>query len=261
MAVVVIKEIIAGATSSTDISKGVTETRMFTVQGFVADGYAKLQDVKLLPEIPQINEPHPNTGSIIVKQVSVVGVSTDILTLAVRYAAPDIYKPTKDQVIITGGSSLTNAETNLDRNGNVIVTQYTYPDPYKEAPHLAGETFQHGAMIQKLVPTSRISLTRLEDETPLFFSSVYVGRINSTPFLGAPAGFWMCTEIPFDSQDGGKTYRTTYSFEFKYDSWQQQVVFITESGDPPVFANPAELALGVRNYDIYPRADFTQLGL
>lgn len=261
MAVEVIEDLIAGASSSSDITKGEGAIRVFIVTGVVGDGYEILINAKKAPGVPQIGEPHPANVNILVLGVSADGISTDIITLTIRYAAPDFDQPVKDQVIITGGSSLTSAETNLDVNGNVITTAYTYPEPYPEAPHLAGKTFTHGAMVQKLVPTSRASLTRLEDQNPLIFSPIYTGRINSQPFLFFPAGFWMCTDISGESQDGGATFNTTYSFEFKYDSWQQQVVFITESGDPPAFANPDEIALGVRNYDIYPTADFNQLGL
>jgi hypothetical protein len=262
MAMKVTKDVIAGASSITTLYKGQEEVRVFVVENVVGDGYAKLNNAKTGPDIPKIGDPHPSISGIIAKQIVGDGISTDIVTVAVKYGPPDRLQPTPDQVIITVGSSLTTAETNLDVDGNILQTQYTYPDPYDETPHWKGSVLTHAAMVQKLIPTSRASLTRLEDESPLFLSSFYVGRINVLPFLGALAGFWMCTDISGDSQDGGKTYNVTYTFEYKYDTWDQQVVFISsDTGDPPAFATQQELDAGVRTYQIYPAIDFNQLGL
>ena len=260
MAVVVKEDVIAGSSATSNLRNGEERVRIFTVSGVVGDGHEKYNNVLNAKEIPENGAPHPSVDDIVVKNRTCIPKATDIVEIAVRYAPPDASIPTKNQVILNFSGGLTQTETNLDVNGNVIHTMYTYPDNYSETPELAGETLTHSAMVTKLIPTPRISIQRLENVHPLALTVIYVGRINQREFLFGNPGTWMCVDISGDSQNNGKSWNNTYTFEFRYDGWNQQVVFISSDlGEPPVFDTPQELELGVREYQIYPFANFNNL--
>ena len=262
MAKVTFKDLVDGNTGINMIRKGWTFIRMYKVSGLTGNGFAKVKAAYNEPDIPKLGDTHPDEPSVIVKEVNIISVSSDTVEIAVKYAAPDVFLPSSTSVIIEVGSTLSQVDTNLDVNGNILQTQYTYPVDYKETPEFAGKTINHAGMVARLIPEPTLQLTILEFESPLVKSSIYVGKINSQTFEDGAPGTWMCTGIQGNSQDSGFTYTVTYSFQLRPDGWGQEVVFISsDTGEPPVFANPDELNLGIRNYQIYQAIDFNQLGL
>ncbi len=262
MAKVTYEDLIDGNSGTNILRKGWTFVRMYKVSGLTGDGFAKVKSAYNEPDIPKLGDTHPDEPSVIVKETNIVSVASDTVEIAVKYAAPDLLQPSTTSVIIEVGSTLSQVDTNIDVNGNILQTQYTYPLLYAETPEFAGKTINHAGMVPRLIPEPTLRLTRLEDESPLIKSSIYVGKINSQIFEDGAPGTWMCTGIEGNSQDSGFTYTVTYSFQFRPDGWGQQIVFISsDTGEPPVFANPTEFNLGVRSYQIYEAIDFNQLDL
>ncbi len=262
MAKVTYEDLVDGNSGVLTLRKGWEFTRIAVVAGLTGDGHSRIKAAVEAPGMVKIGDPHPDVESVIAKQISCASEASDIVRLAIKYSAPDLFISAPDQVVITGGSTLGQTETNTDINGDVMFTEYTYPDPYPETPDLAGDYAKHGAMVPLLIPQSTENITRIENKNPRQLASIYVGKINSIKFLDGLPHTYMCTNIDYNSQDGGLTYTVTYSFQFRPDGWSQQLVFqSSDTGDPPAFDTPEELALGVKNYDIYEQIDFKTLGL
>jgi hypothetical protein len=262
MAQVTYEDLVEGNSGSLISRKGWTFTRLYKVSGLDGDGYNRVKQAVEQPEIPGLGDPHPSVNTVIVQRIDCVSNSHDVVELAVKYAAPDYTIPSKDEVVVNVGTTLSQTETNLDAFGNIMFTAYTYPDEYKETPGWENNYIPHGALINKLIPQSTLEMTRQENDSPLVLSSIYTGKINSQVFQGGNPGTWMCMNISGNSLDGGDTYTVTYSFQFREDNWNQDVVFISsDTGEPPIFDTPENIASGMKTYQIYTAIDFNQLGL
>lgn len=262
MATVVFMDLLNGNSGNLNLSKGWTFDRQATVSGVTGDAHEKVINAANADGMPKTGDPHPNFHGVILQDINCLSVSADIVKLVLKYRAPDGLVPTADDVVVRVGSSLSQVETNVDRNGNVLFTTYTYPSDYELRPELRSKTIKQPAIVQKLIPVPDLTLTRLEDESPLVLSSIYVGAVNSVPFQGGAARTWMCTNIDGISQDGGEKWNVTYSFQHRRDTWDKTIVFEDpQTSHPPVFDTPAATALGIKTYQIYQLIDFNALAL
>jgi len=261
---VVIIDILDGNSGNLNMRKGWTFDRQATVTGVIGNGYEKIINAANADGMPEMGSPHPHPDlyNVLLQDKQCTSISNDIVTLTLKYRAPDVFIPTGDDVVINVGSSLSQTETNLDANGNVLFTSYTYPADYERNVQMRGVTEDQPGIISKLIPQTTQQYVRLEEDSPLALSNTYVGAINSVFFAGGAPKTWMCTGITGNSVDGGDTWSVTYSFQFKVDTWDTQLIYINpDTSKPPPFLTPAAIAAGVKSYQIYPLLDFNQLGL
>ena len=86
--------------------------------------------------------------------------------------------------------NIISEQTNIDADGNVITSSYTYPASYTENPELAGEEFTTSILVDAYVPETVISITRQEYITGLALiekSKIFTGTVNIGGWLGMGA--------------------------------------------------------------------------
>lgn len=155
------------------------------------------------------------------------------------------------------GTCLTQADSNTDKDGNVIFVTYNYPAGYTQNPQNAGVQIKQGGMISKQIQETTFSLKYIVGAlgTPmtsgyqtasavvLNFAQTYVGTVNMSVWGSAPGGArcWLCESVRGVSHNGGLTYEVTTTFHYRkgYDSsgaggWDFLLIFINpDDGKPP----------------------------
>jgi len=273
------KDLIEGneATLSSD---GWQFTRTAIVDGVVGvTGYAKLFYATnlMISEGAYIGAPHPAWPSATLRQINPIAIDNDTVKFSLIYRD----NPTTR---ITGTSSLSQEQTNIDSDGDPIELTYTYPADYKDpntgaASSLAGKEVKQGGTVMKYIPEISFSYTRSENEIShgsngmslIARQGQYVGKVNKDSwilggFVQFP-GTWMCTGITFDSQDNGLNYDVTYSFaKRRLDigleplnvGWKTRIVFVRVDGNP---APDAVDGTSQKTIQIYESENFTPLGI
>jgi hypothetical protein len=191
--------------------------------------------------------------------VAVTGTKVELLleyTQASRTSIP----PEETQIQV--GATLNQIETNIDVNGTRMSVAYTLPTPYQYDDgdnFAAGEVITQGGLVPKYIPNPTIVLTKTLSYSPLSLAAQYVGKLNDDTWEGGAARTWMCTGIVGNSDDSGDTYRVTYTFQYRIDTWDEVVMW----HDPHDGKPPADLVAdtGYKTYQLYPVIDFDGLDL
>lgn len=187
----------------------------------------------LIASVGDIGAAHPSTSSSIISEFRPKSASDEVVEIEI------IYKPwaAGDSSEVEVGTNVQQTETNKDVNGDLIVLEYTYPDDYVQDSKKAGQTIQQGGMISFQKPTSYKVFTKTESSDPSVKARTYVGTTNLLGWTKDPtaaAKTWMCKGIVGRSQNGGSTYRVTYTFEYREDTWDETSIFINpDDGKPP----------------------------
>lgn len=209
-------------------------TRVAMVRGVTGEGHTKLINAVLavIEEVGGIYAEHPNMANTLIKSFDPVPKTPEEVEVRIIYAQRSRVVTEESQIEV--GSSITQVETNKDSAGNLITLSYAYPVNYKGNDKYRGQTITQGGMIKRPVPTSTLSITRRESVSPLTKSQAYVGRVNSDVWKGGEIRTWLCTGITGRSDDSGDSYVVTYSFEYKFDTWDETIMFINpDDGKPP----------------------------
>ena len=168
-------------------------------------------------------------------------------------------------------------ETNLNANGNQMYTQYTYPSDYHPDPRrVAGTTSVQGGLVsihvtepiftvRFIVTAGTVGPQTIDGET-----TYYGGELSATEIMTWLAAFenctnantytigllvgtwhqWKITNVRGSSKDGGQSYEASVTFQFRWNTWDEQVTFINpDTGKPP-----PDLIAGVGYYQ--PQALF-----
>jgi len=134
--------------------------------------------------------------------------------------------------------------------GKPIVLNYQYPADYggtsatQEQIDLRGfKAGDQGGTFSKLVPeTTRIYRLR-EKKDPTEYREI-VGTVNDAHWIAAgDTGKWMLTDISGDtdnSQQVTPEWVNTYTFQYKVDGWQPEVVYTDKNTNEPVPAPVAD---------------------
>jgi hypothetical protein len=157
-------------------------------------------------------------------------------------------------------SQLNDVQSNLDVNGSLITTSYTYPLNYPYDYRYRGTTKPQGGMISRPVPESTVNVQWLITDgfiavgtvsTPATATQIvgwwkaFEGKVNSTsytigPLMGA-ARCWRFDKIHCVSNDGGRTYEASALLHLKRNTWDTLVVYM----DPNTGMPPPDLVAGV----------------
>lgn len=138
--------------------------------------------------------------------------------------------------------TLERTTTNEDKNGARIVV----PVP---AGQVGVESTPEVAI---QLPRYGLRYIQREAVNPSNKAATYVGRVNSSTFLGKPAKTWLCGPIRGRSDDGGMTYVVTYELYYNPATWATRLFWEDDNGgthDPVV------------SVDIYKEANLNGLGL
>ncbi len=229
--------------------------RMAVVTGVTGDGHAKI--INAAAELPGINTAHPSLSTCLLREIIPESIDSNTVKFRLIYsqATPARFQPQLNTIEV--GGTLSQVQTNKDRDGNVISVSYEYPSSYKLDPNLQGKTVQTSSLVGKLAPEHTITFSRIEYSNPSPIAKGYVGTVNSMEWEldpGAAPGTWLCTGIVGRSNDGGITFVVTYTFQYRPDTWSTVVQFI----DPNTGVPPDDLIedTGIKTVYLYPETDF-----
>jgi len=236
----------------------------YQVDGVTGSAAGKLYQAMSNSNVPQFGDPHPVLSLLRVSNRSarpITDASTQVVVITITYEQPTSEQQTPsetEQSQIQVGSSVESVVTQRDVDGNQILVTHTYSKTDAEG-NVQEVTQTQGGEVEYQVPSTSFSFSRREPQSPGDKSLLYVGKINSAFFAGAPAGHWLCTRIEGSSDDGGQSYNVTYEFQRNSEGWAATVVFIdTDTGRPPPFLVEG---VGIKDIEVYRRIDFNALNL
>lgn len=213
---------------------------------------------------PQIGAQHPRNPQALLRRIQIVAFSPEEVRAMFQYR--DAWSVANMSV----GAVLNQVETNLDKKGEVMKVEYTYPDDYLLDPSLAKKTVTQGGLVTKEIPTMTRVYTIKSTINPEQLAADYVGKCNSVVWKGFPVYTWRCDAITGESTDFGVTWTTTLIFQYQrgdeikpgsgeFFGWATMVYFIDPlSGKPP---SDIMEEVGYVTYDLYKQIDFNQLGI
>lgn len=257
MTITVTEDIIRGNTFALT-SNGPTATRMFIAQCSAGETIVEATGDT---SIPNYFDEYPLTGDSSSGYVSIYALNIESTTLdeqnniyqiVVTYGLPDVSQqsPSEDpsDAVINVGSSVTQGETQVDKDGNQLVIT------------LSGKPDQTGTM-QVQIPQLVFEFQRRESESPYSKALDNVGRVNSGTVGSMAARTLICLGIDGSSTDNGITWVVTYRFQYNPQTWDGFAVYI----DPETGMVDTDVVIatstGVLTAQLYDTASFTDLGL
>lgn len=235
-------------------------TRTAIIQGLTGDGDARLDAALEVSGMPEIGDAHPHVSDLKLKEIRPEAATPSVVKvrLVYRRLEPTSWENPQDNpdyMNIQVGTTVSQVQSNLDVDGNPITVSYT---PSGESEVTVS------SLVTKTESRSTIVIERRESSSPGDNSREYTNTVNIAGWRhdpGAQPRTWKCVSIVGRSDDGGDTYLVTYTFEFKADMWDFDVVYIDSStGRPP--SNPAPSASnGIETYQLYEMKNFNSLHL
>jgi hypothetical protein len=195
-----------------------------------------------------IGDQHPSGERSFLEEVTPEAVDQDKITFDLKYKPPEANEAvaTDENSVIEVGASLIQVETNKNAAGNVMSVNY--------------DGQEQGGLVGKLVPQTTISITRRESGSPGAKARNYVGKVNSSGWAldsSAQARTWFCTAITGRSTDGGATYEVNYQFQYRPETWDENIVYIDPgTGRPPSDVSDTN---GINTYEIYATTNFNSI--
>lgn len=196
--------------------------------------------------VPKYGDPHPELDFVWCNEIEAEIVGPGVAKVTFIYTSDYPFATDPDYIQVDEGSTLTSFETCRDITGADMTVTHEGKD--------------QTVLVSKLVPTRTVSFTLLENANPGPKSELYVGKVNSVEWTydpGSTARQWMCTGITGHSEDGGVTYRVTYSFEKHPWTWDTTQAYI----DPITGRAPATLDTdNYKTFVMYSTVNFNLLG-
>lgn len=138
--------------------------------------------------------------------------------------------------------SLSQVETNVDKEGDPIITGYTYPDDYQLDPTKAGKTYKQGGLTCRPTPEPTfITKFIVAGDGVLSLMTqlaLKLGKVNGSPYtVGSIVGAsrtWQVTVAHGVSKDGGSSYEASFGIQYRAATWDPTECFINpDDGKPP----------------------------
>lgn len=242
--------------------------RKALVTGLTGVGSKRFYDavMAILADNP-LGTSHPHVEGCLLQEIIPEFEDIETVSCQLIYREPSYSFAARDIPQIEIGASLNGKVDNRDANGDLITVSYTYPTPYKwEDPNAtptqkkAGTTETVSKEVPYLGAQMTLSITKKQYYSPENLAANFVGCINKYAWRGYVASAWLCTGISGRSNDNGRSYDVTYTFQCDLEStWKQHLVWI----DPHDGAPPSDLVTdtGDKWVQMYPSMDFAGLGL
>ena len=157
--------------------------------------------------------------------------------------------------------------------GKPVTLIYKYPatyggdEPTDRERALRG-TFsdEQGGTFSKLVPESTRTYTVRQAIDGDEIARDFIGTVNEAPWQGGDTGTWMLTSVigmTDNSQQSPLNWVNSYTFQYKGDRWEPEVVFVDSNTNEPV-PDPADSYVGKTTgsrvtVEAYEFRDFSQL--
>lgn len=161
--------------------------------------------------------------------------------------------------------------------GEPVNTRYQYPATYggskptQSQEDLRGEyTDLQGGTFSRLVPESTRTYTIREPQDGDAIAREFVGKVNDATWQAGGAGQWMLSSVTGATDDSLQSpveWVNSYTFQYRSDGWQPEVVHVDELTNEPVpdpetsYAGaPDNTNVGsIVSIDVYEAKDFTEL--
>ncbi len=170
-------------------------------------------------------------------------------TTELEYRRKGATFPPETDPLLEVGATLTSAETNEDKNGDVIIvshtpTTMTTAETHGEYPDTDDNIIVSGVTVPILIPTHTLRFSHSSSSSPEADAMAYVGMVNSAYWHGGDAKTWLCMSITGRSTDNGATYQVQYEFGWRpysdnVQGWEARVYLIDKSTGKP-FKNLVE---------------------
>ena len=271
-------DVVDGTAVAQSKDGGITATRAFIVTDLQGDAATKMSLALTADQIPAIYDYHPSFGSLRCNNKRVEPITANQFRVLCDYVKLDNSESPEDEpgeepAQISVGSTVQSKQTTnkIDINTGQITPITIGPLNYSNED---GSTFtkpSQTGLVNIQVPQTTIRFQKRENEDPLNKSLKYVGKTNSTQFLGIPQGDVLCSRLEGSTNDGGTTYDVTYEFQVDLDGWKADIVYIdqdtglpaSQNTDPadgdPILTSPADDA--AVSVDIYQQENFNDLEL
>jgi len=215
--------------------------RIAKVTGVPGVGQAQIKNAvdSLIAAVGDIGSDHPTVSSCKLRGYTPTSVANGIVTVKLTYKDEDTEVDSVDpeDIDIRVGTSVSQVQTNKDKDGVLITVAYTYPTDYMLDIKKRGQTFVQGVMMSKMNPGTTLTCTRTESSSPAVRSRLYTGKVNEAGWEVDPdalARTWMCMGIEGNRDKATGHYRVTYSFQYRDDTWDEDAIFINpDDGKPP----------------------------
>jgi len=242
---------------------GVQCTRIFFVTELVGAVTRRLYDAAFVSGVPRRGEAHPSIPSIIATSVQVEPIESGAkVTVNYQQPAYDAKEPDEtEQAIIRVGSTVQEASTSRDKDGEVIKVKFTYVPVDEDGNQGEQITIDYVPVLLYQVASSTLDYQRRESRNPMQKSIKYTANVNKFDIAGFKARTLLCAGIDGESSDGGVSYLVTYRFQYNPDTWDAEFFYIDpETGQPhqDVTVQPAN---GYGTAKIYKELDFSALNV
>src|SRR3990167_5077347 len=173
-----VTKFLAAGASARVTESGLEATEVFIVTGLDGDPGTICILALQADGIPHQADAHPASALLRVATVDAAMEveTTDTVRVTVNYSASAQDQSGGDEPQISFGASLSEIETNLDREGNPIVVEYTADGADPDIP--AGN-YKAPGLVQVQVPVPVFRLSRPESVSPDDKVRRFVGKVNS----------------------------------------------------------------------------------
>jgi hypothetical protein len=247
----------SGGIEGSEVESYVTSaTAHYLVVGLTATDTSIIEEALNATNIPANASYMPGNTNLIVTRRDVRINSQDPTKAEVSIQYQSIGEANAT-FIFSGGTSLTQINTQTDRYGNQITVSHTYgSDP---DPEYSGQTLTQGGDLPVLMPQTTLTATgRLPVAYPLEVSQFWVGSMNGNFWASGNPYTWLCTRADFRAIDLALTrpavWEFTFEFQHKLDTWIPYAFFV----DPRTGKPPAGIVIGTgtKLIDWYGIIDF-----
>lgn len=222
--------------------------RRFRVLGLTQTDYTVLLNGLAAANVPVQGDKLPGANNLVVTKRTVKLVEEDphVVDVECTYEhafneGQSIDSPPFGTFMGEAQVTLNQQTSNLDKDGNTIFVEHTYPSgPVAEGgdPNYPGQTKVQGGEFQYFQPQLSLKYQGIKfTSTPWLINRAIAAAINDSTWGGGDPGTWMCTGCawkPCDFASSPSRYYMTFEFQFNPDGWDPTVVFIDDrTGKPP----------------------------
>lgn len=275
MAIVVVEDLLSGSSATFTTTEFVYE-RAFHVSGLEGGTKSKmLAEAASADGVPGLNQIHPSLNILYVRELRVdLDSDRSAVVIAVyrtlvggeKSLEPTPASEARFVDTIEVGGALQQVSTTEDYANNRLAVGFI-----RHKGGVGGtektESSQIG-VLSVMRPRLIKSWTRTFGFDPSGLAKEYLGKVNAVAWSADPGSKsreWLCVDFAGRSNDNGRTWPTTMSFEKSIEpptyNWDEGVSWIEPSTGRPPNDITFGLGNGIEVYRIYPSADFNKLGL
>lgn len=257
----VIQYIHPGSSQTVDQS-GKSVVHVYRVKDLSGDPHALTELAYQESDIPKRGQPHPSIPDVQADTINVVMEDTDKAIITVTYRQLSGFKLNindTEPCQIEVGSSVAEFETQLDLNGDQITVKHIATDISSTGVATPRTIGPQPGTVKVQVPCLSLRFSRRERKDPRKNAMEYTGTVNTGRWLDGDTHTWLCRAINGVSDDGGKSFRVTYEFQYLPDTWDPVVIAVDPTTGEKVLS--PIWGQGIKRVRVAPEKAFQNLNL